>query len=87
MPLFALSFALTSYNLRYVTPVSYSVASLLSPFQREGPQGKGKTAKEVLKRIDYGGSATLLAAVSWIILSVQPYNQSFCRRLALFSYS
>ncbi|KAI0933368.1 hypothetical protein AcV5_005530 [Taiwanofungus camphoratus] len=45
LPLFLVSFALTSINLRYVTP------------------GKGKSTKEVLKRIDYGGSFTLLGAV------------------------
>ncbi|KAF9780435.1 vacuolar amino acid permease [Thelephora terrestris] len=45
LPLFLLSFVLTGYNLRYVTP------------------GKGKTSKEVLKRIDYGGIFTTLAWV------------------------
>ncbi|EJF58032.1 MFS general substrate transporter [Dichomitus squalens LYAD-421 SS1] len=45
MPLFAISFALTAWNLHYVTP------------------GRSKSTKEVLKRIDYGGSATLLVTV------------------------
>ncbi|KAI0956555.1 hypothetical protein AcW1_005206 [Taiwanofungus camphoratus] len=50
LPLFLVSFALTSINLRYVTP------------------GKGKSTKEVLKRIDYGGSFTLLGAVLSVLV-------------------
>ncbi|KAH9939440.1 MFS general substrate transporter [Amylocystis lapponica] len=50
LPLFLISFALTSINLHYVTP------------------GKGKSTKEVLKRIDYGGSATLLGAVLSVLI-------------------
>ncbi|KAI0294667.1 vacuolar amino acid permease [Multifurca ochricompacta] len=45
LPLFLVSFLLTSVSLRYTTP------------------GRGKSPKEVLKRIDYGGSITLLVAV------------------------
>jgi len=39
-------------------------------------QGKGKSPKEVLKRIDYGGSATLLIAVcivSCLVISSHQY--------------
>ncbi|KAI0045780.1 MFS general substrate transporter [Auriscalpium vulgare] len=57
LPLFLLSFMLTSVNLRYTTP------------------GKGKSTKEVLKRIDYGGSATLLGAVlSFLVFLSNRYN-------------
>ncbi|KAI0261793.1 major facilitator superfamily domain-containing protein [Gloeopeniophorella convolvens] len=57
MPLFMLSFLLTSTFLRYTTP------------------GKGKSAKEVLKRIDYGGSASLLVAVlSFLVFLSTRFN-------------
>ncbi|KAF8061811.1 vacuolar amino acid permease [Lyophyllum atratum] len=58
LPLFFVSFALTSYFHHYVTP------------------GKGKSTKEVLKRIDYGGSIMLLITVgaTLIFLSVR-YNE------------
>ncbi|KAK0227700.1 major facilitator superfamily domain-containing protein [Armillaria fumosa] len=45
MPFFAVSFVLTSYNLRYVT------------------SGRGKSTKDILKRIDYAGSLSLLVSV------------------------
>ncbi|KAF9460915.1 major facilitator superfamily domain-containing protein [Collybia nuda] len=58
LPLFFISFGLTSYNLCYVTP------------------GKGKSAKEVLKRIDYGGSFSLLLTVGSILLFLSArYNE------------
>ncbi|ETW85103.1 major facilitator superfamily, partial [Heterobasidion irregulare TC 32-1] len=58
MPLFMLSFFLTSINLQYVTP------------------GRSKNTKEVLKRIDYGGSATLLGAVlSFLLFLSNRYNE------------
>ncbi|KAG2348269.1 MFS general substrate transporter [Suillus weaverae] len=58
MPLFALSLALTTYNLRYVTP------------------GKSKNAKDVLKRIDYGGSfAILLSVGSCLVFLSMKYNE------------
>ncbi|KAG1778351.1 major facilitator superfamily domain-containing protein [Suillus placidus] len=58
MPLFVLSLALTTYNLRYVTP------------------GKGKNAKDVLKRIDYGGSfAILLSVGSCLVFLSMKYNE------------
>ncbi|KAL1947127.1 hypothetical protein VTO73DRAFT_14088 [Trametes versicolor] len=50
LPLFLVSFLLTSINLHYVTP------------------GRSKSTKEVLKRIDYGGSAALLVSVLSILL-------------------
>ncbi|CCM04545.1 uncharacterized protein FIBRA_06726 [Fibroporia radiculosa] len=50
LPLFVISFILTSINLHYVTP------------------GKGKSARDVLKRIDYGGSFTLLGSVLSILI-------------------
>ncbi|KAF9239086.1 major facilitator superfamily domain-containing protein [Melanogaster broomeanus] len=60
MPLFALSFILTTYNLRYVTP------------------GKGKSARDVLKRIDWGGSLTLLIAVgSFLVFLSMKYNEDY----------
>ncbi|KAF9266014.1 MFS general substrate transporter [Marasmius fiardii PR-910] len=57
LPLFFMSFCLTTFNLRYVT------------------KGKGKSPKEVLKRIDYFGSLTLLVATgsSLVFLSTK-YN-------------
>ncbi|KAJ7119153.1 major facilitator superfamily domain-containing protein [Mycena epipterygia] len=58
-PLYLLSFLLTSYNLRYVTP------------------GKSKGAKEVLKRIDYFGSLTLLIFVGSLSLFLSMrYNET-----------
>ncbi|KAI0628852.1 vacuolar amino acid permease [Trametes polyzona] len=50
LPVFVVSFMLTSVNLRYVTP------------------GRGKSTKEVLKRIDYGGSAALLVTVLSVLI-------------------
>ncbi|KZT11174.1 vacuolar amino acid permease [Laetiporus sulphureus 93-53] len=50
LPLFLISFILTSVNLNYVTP------------------GKGKSTREVLKRIDYGGSFTLMGAVLSVLV-------------------
>ncbi|KAL0953019.1 hypothetical protein HGRIS_007222 [Hohenbuehelia grisea] len=58
VPVFVLSFALTSFNLNYVTP------------------GKGRSTKEVLKRIDYGGSVTLLIMVGSILFFLSTrYNE------------
>jgi len=62
MPLFLISYILTSYNLDYVTEVSLFRSTPLNGGQVFF-QGKGKTAKEVLKRIDYGGSLFLLLTV------------------------
>ncbi|KAI0355184.1 vacuolar amino acid permease [Trametes cingulata] len=50
LPLFLISFMLTSVNLHYMTP------------------GRSKSTREVLKRIDYGGSATLLVSVLSILV-------------------
>ncbi|KAI0761482.1 vacuolar amino acid permease [Trametes elegans] len=50
LPIFFVSFMLTSINLRYVTA------------------GRSKSTKEVLKRIDYGGSATLLITVLSVLV-------------------
>ncbi|KAF8511905.1 major facilitator superfamily domain-containing protein [Hysterangium stoloniferum] len=49
IPIFAASFALTGYNLHYVTP------------------GRGKSTKDVLKRIDYDGSLTLFLSVGSLL--------------------
>ncbi|KAF9646609.1 MFS general substrate transporter [Thelephora ganbajun] len=58
IPLFLLSFTLTGYSLRYVTP------------------GKGKTSREVLSRIDYGGIITTLVWVCAILLFLSyRYNE------------
>ena len=66
-PLFLLSFTLTGYNLRYVTPVRppirYTVGRLIY-----SKQGKGKTPGEVLRRIDYGGIITTLI---WVCESLE----------------
>ncbi|KAI9453901.1 vacuolar amino acid permease [Lactarius psammicola] len=57
LPLFFISFLLTSVFLRYTTP------------------GEGKSSKEVLKRIDYGGSVTLLVSVlSFLVFLSARYN-------------
>ena len=64
MPLFLISYILTSYNLDYVTEVSLFPSTPLNGGQVL-LQGKGKTAKEVLKRIDYGGSLSLLMTVCY----------------------
>ncbi|KAF6758548.1 multidrug resistance protein [Ephemerocybe angulata] len=64
MPLFSFSYVLTSINLNYVT-------ELLNP-----EQGKGKSAKEILKRIDYGGSASMMMAVGSCLLFLSAkYNE------------
>ncbi|KAF5311427.1 hypothetical protein D9611_011587 [Ephemerocybe angulata] len=64
MPLFCFSYILTSINLNYVT-------ELLNP-----EQGKGKSAKEILKRIDYGGSASMMMAVGSCLLFLSAkYNE------------
>ncbi|KAG1731234.1 major facilitator superfamily domain-containing protein [Suillus paluster] len=58
MPFWAMSLALTTYNLRYVTP------------------GKSRSTKEVLKRIDYGGSFALLVSVgSCLLFLSMKYNE------------
>ncbi|KAG1854788.1 major facilitator superfamily domain-containing protein [Suillus subalutaceus] len=58
MPLFVLSLALTTYNLRYVTP------------------GKSRNTRDVLKRIDYGGSFSLLLSVgSCLVFLSMKYNE------------
>ncbi|KZV67770.1 MFS general substrate transporter [Peniophora sp. CONT] len=58
LPLFAISFALTSINLGYATP------------------GRSKRTMDVLKRIDYGGTMTLLGAVlSFLIFLSNRYNK------------
>jgi MFS family permease len=59
LPLFLLSFLLTTFNLRYVT------------------KGKGKTAKEVLKRIDYFGSFTLLISVCFRFIMPHSLSMRF----------
>ncbi|KIM49857.1 hypothetical protein M413DRAFT_21980 [Hebeloma cylindrosporum] len=59
MPLFVVSYILTSWNLNYVT------------------EGTGKSTREILKRIDYLGSGSLMMAVgsTLVFLSVR-YNAS-----------
>ncbi|CAL1703142.1 unnamed protein product [Somion occarium] len=57
LPVFLISFALTSINLHY---------------------GKGKSTKDVLKRIDYGGSFTLLGAVlSFLIFLSTRFSEEY----------
>jgi hypothetical protein len=53
LPLFVLSFLLTSRSLHYVTP------------------GKGGGAWDALKRIDYGGSLSLMIAVGPQLMSME----------------
>ncbi|KAG6864105.1 hypothetical protein C0991_012447 [Blastosporella zonata] len=62
LPMFMLSFGLTFHFHHYVTPVREWRPVHAS--YTHSIQGKGKSAREVLKRIDYGGSITLLIAVS-----------------------
>ena len=63
MPLFLVSLLLTGANLNYATPVSAFIFPLDKSISCFLLQGKSKGAKEVLKRIDYGGTATLFATV------------------------
>lgn len=66
--MFAVSFFFIS-QLNYVTPVSrpcYFSFAIVVTFEY---QGKSKSAKEVLKRIDYGGTVTLFGAVSTFIFT------------------
>ncbi|KAF8891127.1 vacuolar amino acid permease [Gymnopilus junonius] len=59
IPIFFVSYFLTSWNLNYVT------------------EGAGKSTTEVLKRIDYLGSGTLLLAVGSTLLFLSArYNES-----------
>jgi hypothetical protein len=73
MPFFFVSLGLTQYNLHYVTPVRHFRILFFPRFLLFG-QGKSKSAKEVLKRIDYGGSFTLLMAVSPIHCAVMSFS-------------
>ncbi|CEL61791.1 Vacuolar membrane amino acid uptake transporter fnx2 OS=Schizosaccharomyces pombe (strain 972 / ATCC 24843) GN=fnx2 PE=3 SV=1 [Rhizoctonia solani AG-1 IB] len=60
IPLFAVSFFLTSANLHYVTP------------------GRGRGAKEILKRIDYGGCAAMFVSVGALLFFFSfKYNQEY----------
>lgn len=73
IPLFALAYVLTDYNLCYVTEVIIHPTSLLDCGAHISLQGKGKSTKEVLKRIDYGGSVALMSFVrskSQIVISL-----------------
>ncbi|PPR05145.1 hypothetical protein CVT26_012231 [Gymnopilus dilepis] len=59
IPMFFVSYLLTSWNLNYVT------------------EGAGKSTKEILKRIDYLGSGTLLFAVGSTLLFLSArFNES-----------
>ena len=63
LPMFVVSFLLTSVYLRYVTPVRlppYVTCDARTHFES---QGSSKSTKQVLKRIDYGGTFTLLGMV------------------------
>lgn len=65
LPLFALSLGLTFFNLHYVMSVSLNrICLMLSSSQCSYIQGNGRSALEILKKIDYGGSASLLVSVS-----------------------
>ncbi|KAG9313279.1 vacuolar amino acid permease [Chiua virens] len=60
LPLFALSFSLTAYNLHYVTP------------------GKARNTKDILKRVDWGGSFTLLVAVgAFLVFLSMKFNEDY----------
>ncbi|KXN83412.1 Multidrug resistance protein fnx1, partial [Leucoagaricus sp. SymC.cos] len=76
LPFFFLSYLLTSYNLCYVTPVSYSYSfhfHLADIF----PKGRGRSTKEILKRIDYGGSGTLMIWMGSVLLFLsERYNKN-----------
>jgi hypothetical protein len=50
-------------------------------------QGEGKSSKEALKRIDYGGSATLLVAVRTTLRGASYRFTQRTLRFSLFSYS
>ena len=66
LPFFVLSLVLLTCNLNYVISVRHSRILLgRSHLYELAPsfQGQGKSAKEMLKRVDYGGSVTLLATV------------------------
>ena len=79
LPVVVASFALTSYNLRYVTPVSTPPPP--RPRTPTRPQGRGKGARDVLARIDYGGSAALLGAVGALLLFLSyKYNDELAWR-------
>jgi len=86
VPVFGLSFILTSYNLSYVTPVSLLSSLMSISYHMSAIQGKSKSTKEVLKRIDYGGSATLLVSVNKLFF---PFVQILISndRLVASSYS
>ena len=62
LPLFGLSLALTSWNLHYVTPVSPRAPR--APTRTDRSQGRSASATEVLRKIDWAGSFSLLGAVS-----------------------
>uniref|UniRef100_A0A8H7XZJ5 Major facilitator superfamily (MFS) profile domain-containing protein n=1 Tax=Psilocybe cubensis TaxID=181762 RepID=A0A8H7XZJ5_PSICU len=59
IPLFFVSYCLTTYNLNYVT------------------EGTGKSTKEILRRIDYLGSASLMMTVGSILMFLSArYNET-----------
>ena len=68
IPLFLLSLSLTLYSLSYKTPVSalelYHPSSTIRDDTDSVYQGTGNNARDILKRIDYGGSFTLMGSVS-----------------------
>ncbi|KAI9436222.1 vacuolar amino acid permease [Lactarius indigo] len=56
-------------------PLFFASSLLTSVFLRYTTPGEGKSSKEVLKRIDYGGSATLLVSVlSFLVFLSARYN-------------
>lgn len=56
-------------------PLFFVSSLLTSVFLRYTTPGEGKSSKEVLKRIDYGGSATLLVSVlSFLVFLSARYN-------------
>ena len=76
LPLFALSLFLTTYNLRYVTPVSFCRKLRNNFLISISLQGKAKSTKDVLTRIDWGGSFTLLMAVRGC-LTLKLFEQTY----------
>lgn len=85
MPVFLLSLLMTGINLRYVTPVR-KIAIYFDELKFRMLQGKSKSTKEVLKRIDYWGSLTLLLSVSNMRISTSRTNPHLSQVLSFLIF-
>ena len=72
LPLFLPSFVLTGYNPRYITRLV--PLPMLNLAEAHEVQGKGKSSKEIHRRIDYGSIVTTLAWVHYLSILLNLAN-------------